>query len=49
MFIFDVYKGVIKSSVIVGDLFRIVDLWGIIFFFKREGGGNFFFIFDYFK
>lgn len=49
MSIFDVHKGVTKSSATAGDPLRIVDLRGIIFFFKREGGGNFFFIFDYFK
>lgn len=49
MSIFDVHKGVTKSSATAGDPLRIVDLRGIIFFLRGRGGGNFFFIFDYFK
>lgn len=37
MSIFDVHKGVTKSSATAGDPLRIVDLRGIIFF---KGGGE---------
>lgn len=43
MSIFDVHKGVTKSSATAGDPLRIVDLRGIIFFLR--GGEAIFFSF----
>lgn len=42
MSIFDVHKGVTKSSATAGDPLRIVDLRGIIFFLRGRGEAIFF-------